>query len=245
MTRQTFVSAVDHVIRERKTKKLLGNASGAEPHPLDDSGRLQEFDAGVQACLALAGWAPFHHGRGALDVDCQRAIPEPWRFYHLDRLACLTLLHKIDELLSPEDRRGKVPALLASAGALVIATWLPDVEQPILETDDPDSAAEKSKTNRKLEMRNEEHLAATACAVHNLILAAEARGLDSYWSSGGLLRDDRVRRYLDLSIHERIIGTVFLAPCHTNFANITVAPGGQRRLRTAPAHWCRRVNLLE
>jgi nitroreductase len=76
----------------------------------------------------------------------------------------------------------KIPKLLAVAGAAILVTWLPD----------PPTSGEVLE----LTDNNMEHVAATAAAVQNVLLAAEARGMFSYWSSGGILGDGDVFDWL-------------------------------------------------
>ena len=230
ISRSEFVRGVDHVIQSRETKKVLGLVDLSWRHPLDDSDDDQRnFDNAVQSSIAVAGWAPFHHSRKAMCVTNESEIHEPWRFYHLDRAACRTLLSKIDDVLDSDVKRGKIPGLLAGAGALVQVTWLPEAA---------------SEDSAKLELRNQEHLAAAAAAVQNLLLAAEARGMATYWSSGGLLRHDRIYELLGISVSEKLLASVFLSPALENFAGkVEANPGALRSLRAAPEKWCRTVKF--
>ncbi len=55
-----------------------------------------------------------------------------------------------------------------------------------------------------------EQLAAAACAVQNLCLAATALGYGSAWRTGAAVEDPAVRAVLDLGDDERLIGFVHL-----------------------------------
>ncbi|MGA1775398.1 MAG: nitroreductase family protein, partial [Nitriliruptoraceae bacterium] len=55
-----------------------------------------------------------------------------------------------------------------------------------------------------------EQLAAAACAVQNLCLAATALGYGSAWRTGTAVEDPAVRAVLDLGDDERLIGFVHL-----------------------------------
>lgn len=56
----------------------------------------------------------------------------------------------------------------------------------------------------------EEDYAATACAIQNLMLAARARGLASFWRTPGVLSRPVVGRLLDVPRKVRLIGVVHL-----------------------------------
>ena len=59
---------------------------------------------------------------------------------------------------------------------------------------------------------NVEHIAAASAAVQNLLLAATARGWESYWSSGGVLREPAVFERLGMDARELPLGSIFLSP---------------------------------
>jgi len=76
------------------------------------------------------------------------------------------------------------------------------------------------------------------------LLAAEARGMATYWSSGGLLRNDRIYELLGISVSEKLLASVFLSPALENFAGkVEANPGALRSLRAAPEKWCRTVKF--
>jgi nitroreductase len=54
----------------------------------------------------------------------------------------------------------------------------------------------------------EEDYAAAACAIQNLMLAARARGLASFWRTPGVLSRPAVARILDVPRKVRLIGVV-------------------------------------
>ena len=56
----------------------------------------------------------------------------------------------------------------------------------------------------------EEDYAAAACAIQNLMLAARARGLASFWRTPGVLSRPVVARLLDVPRKVRLIGVVHL-----------------------------------
>ena len=56
----------------------------------------------------------------------------------------------------------------------------------------------------------EEDYAAVACAIQNLMLAARARGLASFWRTPGVLSRPVVAKILDVPKKVRLIGVVHL-----------------------------------
>ncbi len=182
-----------------------------------------------------AAWAPFHrradeatHRQGALDSVV------PWRFHVLDQAACQCLLQhlQLNAENQPDSKwsrawQSKVKNMLAASGALVQATWLPD---PADDGQEP-----------VLSGNNIEHIAASGAAIQNLLLAAQARGWSSYWSSGGILRDEDVFDYLGIGRNEALLGSLFLAPVVAQDCN--VVQGGLRDQRGPVTSWARWVTL--
>ncbi|NND90159.1 MAG: hypothetical protein HKN42_04785 [Granulosicoccus sp.] len=191
----------------------------------------QEHAAQLRTMIEGAAWAPFHrradektHRSGKLNSVV------PWRFYILEQSACHSLLNHL-KILSEDDPdpkwarawQSKIKNMLAACGALVQVTWLPD---PPDEGDTP-----------QFTRNNIEHVAASAAAVQNLLLASAARGWYSYWSSGGILGDEVIFDYLNISRHQALLGSVFLAPVLED--EVTVVDGGLRDQRGAVEAWAR------
>ena len=63
---------------------------------------------------------------------------------------------------------------------------------------------------KTLRERDEEHLAAASAMVQNLLLLLTARGMGTYWSSGGKLRAPEMFDYLSIPQHERLLAGVFV-----------------------------------
>ena len=202
-------------IRDRRTAKRLADAPASAGLP---AGLLREL-------LALAGRAPFHYP--AAPEHCEGIESRvPWRFHVLEAPACLALR----EHLLGDAETDKLPALLASAHALVLATWCAhptDGELPEDWAFAPDSI-------------NVEHIAATAAAVQNLLLAATAHGLASYWSSGGRLRRSDIRARLGIPPAQHLLGAIFLYP-GTAQDGVENRPGNLHDRRGALEEWCRFV----
>ncbi|HEX9953021.1 MAG TPA: hypothetical protein VGB53_14725 [Rubricoccaceae bacterium] len=181
---------VDAAIRGRRTSKVTA------ADPLPPSGTSH---ADLEALFETAGWAPFH--RPAAEAH-RGALPGvvPWRFHALDAASCRVLREAL------AGASGPVPGLLATADALVQVTWLPDPpagDSPITE---PPGLFEPT-------LANMEHIAAAGAAVQNLLVAATARGLRTFWSSGGggLCQPDMLAR-LGIGPAEVLLGSVFIFP---------------------------------
>jgi len=177
--------SIETIIRSRATQKVLADPAQPLPVPPDFAPRVAEM-------IAVAGHAPFHreaaaaHRGGALDGAV------PWRFYLLDAAACRASLQQLQRW-GGRFMRGKIPRMLAAAGALVQVTWLPDNE---------DWGS----------LPNLEHVAAAAAATQNLLLTATEHGVANYWSSGGVLREPELYRLLGIPAAEPLLGSVFLFP---------------------------------
>jgi len=148
-------------------------------------------------------------------------VPEPWRFYVFDRINLDRLTVRIPDLLI-----GKLPVILERAGAMVQVTWLPEL------------AEEKSR-------RNWEHAAAAAAAAQNLLLAAEARGMATYWSSAAPLSSERMFEVCGIPDTETYLGTLFLGrPLSPEREATDGFSGKMRERRTDPdGTWARWVQV--
>ena len=204
---------LDRIARRRKTLKLLGDP--AAPLPARGIDR-----ATVESLVDAAGWAPFHRPshRAREEGD---AVCEPWRFTLLDAAACRALLARLDGFSDPP---GKVADMLAVADALILATWLPE----------PAAGQRWEATDF-----NMEHIAAAAAAVQTLLLAATERGINTYWSSGGVLGREDAFSVLGIDKTEVLIGAVFLFPDPP--AGTDPQPGKLRARRSGRKAWARWV----
>ena len=209
-------AVVDGVIRARRTTKVLAD----EPLPVVDAREA------VEALAATAGWAPFHRVAARVHQEAGALTSiVPWRFYLLDAAACRALRHALHE----RGDRSKIPRMLAAATALVQATWLPNPPRgPVA------GLFEATEENM-------ENVAAAGAAVQNLLLAATARGIPNYWSSGGALRGEEAFRWMGIPPGEILLGSVFLVPARTGDAEVN--PGSHRDRRGTPADWARWVDV--
>ncbi|GEP90150.1 Nitroreductase [Chitinophaga terrae (ex Kim and Jung 2007)] len=55
-----------------------------------------------------------------------------------------------------------------------------------------------------------EEIAAVACATENILLGATARGLASYWGSGGMTYHPAMHDYLGLGEEDQVLGFLYL-----------------------------------
>ncbi|MSP92460.1 MAG: hypothetical protein EXR79_11785 [Myxococcales bacterium] len=131
--------------------------------------------------VELATWAPNHKRT------------EPWRFSVLtaDRVGLLP--ERIDAALAdgtlPAHKATKLRQVVAGLGAAIAVSW---VRTPA----DPE--------------RDREDYAAACCAVQNLMLAAHARGIASYWTTSGAFVGAHLRDFWQLAPNEEFVGAVLL-----------------------------------
>lgn len=207
----------DNVIRARRTTKALS------PAPLP-TGSLDR--AAIEEIVAAAGWAPFHRPAAKTHSEGALTSSQPWRCYLLDAEACRSLRQR---LVDAGDAT-KVPQMLAVANCLIQLTWLPN-------------PSVSSAANQLFEptIENMEHIAAASAAAQNILLAATARGIPSYWSSGGALRSANVFRFLDIPETEILLGAIFLFP--SDLSGIETTLGAHRDKRGDREDWSRWVEL--
>lgn len=225
-SREDYIAAVDHVIRERRTLKVMRDPSDCQELSPDVAADLY---AAIRDSLEVAGWAPFHkavHKETHLVQGPPSVVP--WRFYVLEKPTCCRLLARLRSLSQAQTEgkwarawASKIPRILAGSGAVVLATWLPDPSAT-------DGAPELTENNQ-------EHIAAASAAVQNLLLAAEARGLRTYWATGGVLKDAEVFGWLGIPTNQILLGAVFLAP--TELPHDMLETGSWREKRDGPANW--------
>ena len=215
---------VDRVIQARKTVKALGDLHNPPEIP-------EDFYYKVQSAIAMAGWAPFHFPAHEAHISDDLSSLVPWRFYTLSQRNCLKLAHAILEQpeLETEEDSGII-RMLAACGAMVMVTWLPEPEGSF-----------RARDNARRTFMDEEHLAAAGAATQSLLLAAKAREIDSYWSSGGVLRDWECFELCGIPLQEKLLGAIFLFPELPE--HIDVRSGRLRDRRGTPDQWMRWVDV--
>lgn len=223
------VAVLDRLIQDRHTRKLLADT------PLD----ITTDRATIDAIVSAAGWAPFHLvSAPAYRESSPMPSLFPWRFYVADVDAARAIR---DRLLEQEDK-STFPRLLAACDAFVIVTWIPD---PLKDGD----AAPASPAVFNGTRENMEHIAASGAAVQNMLLAATARGVHSFWATGGPLRSRELLTSLGVPSHEIMLGALFLSSgdaTMTGTGEPTGAEakrGGLREKRGAMSEWARWVSV--
>lgn len=225
-------STFDRLIQSRKTAKIL-----REPAQCGELSPEQatDFRQSLQEMIEIAGWAPFHKvAHEQAHRQNGKSSPVPWRFYALEKPACCRLIRFIEQQATeqPDSQwsrawASKIPRLLAGCSGLVLVTWLPDP---------PEDGAKPELTDRNIE-----HIAAASAAVQNLLLAAQARELHNYWSSGGILNDAVIFDYLGIPRNQNLLGAIFLA--HPHQPHDSNQPGGLRDQRGGVSDWASWVTL--
>ncbi len=157
--------------------------------------------------------------------DCRS---EPWRFHLLWHEQCRKIAANFFEWFDGDIKPStKIPAMLSASGALIIVNWLPQ---------------EGLAKSEKSTLINEEHLAATAAAVQNLLLLLTAHGMGTYWSSGGQFRSEAMFSRMGISPVERLLAAVFVEFPETMNLDMERLPGKQRKNRTSVDNW---LNVVE
>lgn len=197
---------IDQAIKSRKTSKVLAPADREIPATETDN------KSTILEIVEMASFAPCHFPANAVHIESHTLKSVlPWRYYILDAQACRTVN---TYFAKNEINAGKIGEMLGIASAVIQATWLP--EPPEQEQDT------LFEGNRK----NMEHIAAASAAIQNMLLSATAKGIPTYWSSGGKLRGDDVNKMLGIPAGEVLLGSIFFFPKDTGDARIL--PGGMR-----------------
>jgi nitroreductase len=180
-------------IQTRKTLKV--RVDPENPLPITKS---EQFRAEIEELISLAGKAPFHYESPEKQRSEKLIGAEPWRFHTLDSKSCRNLLQSLKSE-KPVKASDGIKQMLAAADGLIMATWLPERTR---------------KLSRKFHpnLKNMEHIAATGAAIQNLLLAATEKGINAYWSSGGILRKPKMLEFLSIPDHEILLGAIFLFP---------------------------------
>lgn len=142
-------------------------------------------DTTIQQLLQLADYAPTH------------ARTEPWRFFVYSGEAlkqfCQDHARLYWENTPEETRKQQTFDNLAQAGDMVshlVITAMrrtPEAKIPAME-----------------------ELAATAAAVQNVLLGAEAMGIAAIWNTGGMALKPAMKDYLKLQADDQVVGFLYL-----------------------------------
>lgn len=216
---------VDATIKHRKTEKVLADA----PLPSKPDGPIDET---LKELLQLAAYAPFH--KKCDDIHRQETLDAgvPWRIYTLNTANCRHLRAYIDSI---QLQTGKIASMLGTADALLIATWLPDPEEGV------DFGGEDEPIPFKGDIKNMEHVAAASAAIQNILIGATARKIPNYWSSGGHLRSQILREYLQIPMREILLGAIFLFPEDSKELPVDIKTGKLRDEGKDISTWSRSI----
>ena len=220
------------IIKNRKTTKILSES----PWPLSLS--FNEQNELISELLELASFAPYHHkcAQNYREESQELASCLPFRFYALTTRDC----RKLAELIKEQQiNAGKVTQMLHTADILFLVTWLPE---PNSTSDDLSSIEEEQKFEGT--RKNMEHIAAASAAIQNILIGATAKEIPTYWSSGGVLRKNPLRDYLNIPFDEILLGSLFLFPNNSTQSNAKVIEGHLRNEGKRLDTWSKRVDLI-
>ncbi|MES2776557.1 MAG: nitroreductase [Bacteroidota bacterium] len=160
-------------------------------------------DEQIQIMLESADWAPTH------------GMTEPWRFVVFAGDAVVAFCKQHAELYrlhtNPENfMQGNYDKLLHMgdlASQIVIAVmqrgYLPKIPAW-------------------------EEMAATACAVQNLLLTASAMGIAAYWGSGGMATHQVMKEHLQIREEDKVMGILYFGYTNTETAGKRNVPLGDK-----------------
>lgn len=142
-------------------------------------------DEQVKQLLELADWAPTH------------AFTEPWRFTVYTGEGKKTFCNAHAEMYktnTPADKFAQaVYERLGSMGEKVSHIIVAKMKR---------HPAEKIPAM--------EEIAAAACAIQNLILAGEAEGISTFWSTGGMALKQPMKDFYGLEENDQVLGILYL-----------------------------------
>jgi len=162
---------------------------------------------------------------------------EPWRVEFLTQAKCHEVAASFFEWFDDVKPTNKLPSMLNACGSLVLVSWLPQFTgQALLAGQSPDS----SSPTEKQQQVDEEHLAATAAYVQNLILILTAHGFGTYWSSGGQFRSPEMRAKLGVQHNGRLLAAVFV-DYQPDQGSLERLPGKLRERRSPDQQWFKSI----
>jgi nitroreductase len=166
--------------------------------PSKMNGRLID-DSDITELIKLADWAPTHKHT------------EPWRFI-------VYAGHKAKEFVSShaELYRKSVPEEKFSN----------DKYQKILGNGNNLSHLIVCYMKRDAEKRLPvvEEISASAAAMQNIFIGAEAKGISGFWSTGGMIHSNEMKEMLKLGYEDIIMGIIYLGYTEHSFEGKRVIP---------------------
>lgn len=142
-------------------------------------------EALIRTMLEAATWAPTHF------------MTEPWRFFvmrgdarrRLGEVMGDVCAEREDDAVKAEAARERMAAKPLRAPYVIAVAAEPDQREKVFEI---------------------EEIAATAAAVQNMLLAAEALGLGAIWRTGWVTYTPQLRTFLGLSDQATVLGFVYV-----------------------------------
>lgn len=232
MQSEDDMQALSRVIKARKTLKVLRDVEHAVEISEENASR---YNRKVIESIETAGWAPFHYNRA------HNGLAEPWRAHVIWHEDCRIIASQFHDWFPDVKASNKLPAMLSACGALIVVTWLPQFRGE----DQQLEGVQNSIGLPKQTTIDDEHLAASAAMVQNLLLLLTASSMGTYWSSGGQFRTPAMFDRLGVSQDESFLGGVFVEyPCSVG-ESIERIGGKQRGNRSQNHAWLREVRLKE
>jgi nitroreductase len=142
-------------------------------------------EALIRTMLEAATWAPNHF------------MTEPWRFFvlrgdarrRLGEVMGVVCAEREEDAVRAEAARERMAAKPLRAPYVIAVASEPDHREKVVEI---------------------EEIAATAAAVQNMLLAAEALGLGAIWRTGWVTYTPQVRAFFGLSDQATVLGFVYV-----------------------------------
>lgn len=218
-------AVVHRAVRNRRTCKIL-----ADPQqPLELPPEIaRQWDPRVRQSISAAGLAPFHYQRN------HQGVVEPWRAHFLDGASCRQLAQKLPVWFSLKPSN-KIPSMLSACGSLILVTWIPQFR----DGSEPQQGVPRDK---QLEI-DDEHLAASAAFVQNILLLLTAAGLETYWSSGGELGSSGCFRRLGIDSREKLLAAIFVGYPLPKGSELQRIEGKNHSLRSPVELWSRNLTV--
>ncbi len=69
-----------------------------------------------------------------------------------------------------------------------------------------------------------EEISAVAASMQNIFIAAEAKGISGFWSTGGMIHSDEMKAMLKLEYEDVIMGIIYLGYSDHKFEGKRVIP---------------------
>ena len=141
----------------------------------------------IERLLEAATWAPNHH------------LTEPWRFWVITGAA----RERFGEAMAAGDLNAHHDATPAQRETMRSSAIGKAHRAPVIIA----VAAVMAETNKNPDL---EEITATAAAIQNLLLQAEAEGLGSIWRTGRSAYEPEMAQFFGLTERDRILGFLYV-----------------------------------